>query len=493
MRCLALADAWEAAGGDTVVMTDPSVAARIEATRGHRRQFVAAPSFGEHAEAAVETARAAASTASAGDPWIVADGYHFSESFHRTVRDAGLRLVAIDDTVRLPSYAANVVLNQNPGAEGLEYVGDDDTQLLLGTRYTMLRPQVTAQAAKAAHPAVARRLVVTMGGADPQNVTTRVINAVRRVKVPGLEVTVVVGPLNAHRPDIESAARRCAIPVRIAVNPPDLPALMANADAAVSAAGSTAWELLFLGVPSVLIPIADNQRPIVDAVRAGRAAELFGEPGDVDPAALADRIERLCHDVARREDLSGRARRFIDGRGAARVVECLGQGSLAPFARLRRAEEGDVGRAWEISNDPEVRRQAFNPSAIPYEHHVQWYQARLRSPRTIMWVLDAGGDVAAQIRYDRSDDGAAVISFSVASSWRGRGLGERLLASTWRRACSLLDVDRARGVTFLANPASQRAFEAAGFADRGTETIEGRECRVFERIRVTSQTHAAAH
>ncbi len=498
MRCLALADAWEAAGGTTVVMTDASIADRITAVRGERRRFVPATPGRDDAESAEEIGRVAGSCAGGTTPWVVADGYRFSEAFHRALRHAAVRLMVVDDTVRLPHYAADVVLNQNPGAERSDYAGDDDTQFLLGGRYTMLRPQVIRRRPRAsAQPEMARRLLLTMGGADPDNVTARVMEALTKVRVPGLEATVVVGPLNRRADELADAARQSPVPMTMVVNPPDLAALMVAADVAVSASGSTAWELLFLGVPSLLIPVAENQRVVLDAVRGAAAADAIGEPGQLpgqlNVDALAAGIERLCLDANRRAALSQRARQFIDGRGAARVVECMGRGGAVPFARLRRAAESDVRAIWNISNDPDVRRQAFNPAPIPYEQHVQWFSARLASPASAMWVLDADGDVVAQIRYDRADDGTAVMSFSVAAAWRGHGLGGRLLASTWRRACGLFDVDRVRGVAFTTNTASQRAFAAAGFDDRGTSVIDGHECRVFERTRAMSETHVPAH
>jgi len=197
----------------------------------------------------------------------VLDGYHFDGVYQRQVKEAGNRLLVIDDMAHLKHYYADIVLNQNLHAEQLRYACELDTCLLLGTRYVLLRREFLAWKERQREiPEVARRVLVTLGGGDPENNTLKVIQALREVGIPGLEATVVIGASNPHASVLEQAAKQSCIPIRMVRDTKNMPEIMAWADVAVSGGGSTAWELLFMGVPSLLLVVAENQRCIAEYV-----------------------------------------------------------------------------------------------------------------------------------------------------------------------------------------------------------------------------------
>jgi spore coat polysaccharide biosynthesis predicted glycosyltransferase SpsG len=98
----------------------------------------------------------------------------------------------------------------------------------------------------------------------------------------------------------------------------NMPELMAWADVAVSAGGSTLWELAYMGLPALVLVLADNQLPASRALDAAGIAQWLRAPADL-PGALA----ALLPDQARRQAMSDAARRMVDGRGVARVLEQL--------------------------------------------------------------------------------------------------------------------------------------------------------------------------
>lgn len=164
---------------------------------------------------------------------------------------------------------------------------------------------------------------MTLGGSDLDNVTLKVLEALALVSSDRLEATVVLGGGNPHRASLEDAASRAAFPIRVIVNAPNVPGLMADADLAVSAGGSTCWELAFLGVPALLLVTAKNQQGIALGLDEAGAAESRGWAGDVTPTALAEALARLAQDAPRRAEMSRRARALVDGRGAERVLGAM--------------------------------------------------------------------------------------------------------------------------------------------------------------------------
>jgi spore coat polysaccharide biosynthesis predicted glycosyltransferase SpsG len=218
------------------------------------------------------------------------------------------------------------VLNQNISAcEELYFNRAIDTRLLLGPKFALLRREFMANRATAhAVPDKARKLLVTMGGADADNVTQKVIDALADM---GLEIRVAVGGSNPHLASLrqaKEAALRETANVNLAVDSREMPQLMAWAHFAVAAAGSTSWELAFSGLPTLFIILAGNQ--------AGNAREMerrgfglcLGEHTQFDEQRLRDSVSGLAEDRRRRTDFASRGRQMVDGRGAARIARALG-------------------------------------------------------------------------------------------------------------------------------------------------------------------------
>ena len=320
MRCLALAQAWSDAGGRAVLLSAPLPPALETRLGAEGLAVVALQAAPGSPEDAAETARQAQER---GAEWVVADGYHFEVGFGRALKEAGHKILVLDDNGGADTSDADVVLNQNVHARP-EWYGESPGRLLLGPRYVLLRREFrTWRGWQRETPEIAHKALVTLGGSDPDNVTRKVVEALSLVGPERLDATIVIGGGNPHRAALEAEASRLGVSARFVTNPPDLPALMADADLAVSAAGSTVWELAFLGVPSLLVVTAANQRGIAQGMDAGGAARSLGEAGDLTAGGLAQAVTALRLDPARRAEMSRRAREIVDGSGAARVLEAM--------------------------------------------------------------------------------------------------------------------------------------------------------------------------
>jgi len=322
MRCLGLAQAWQDEGGRVVyamAAASPGMEERLRAEEIEVRRLAVEPGSAEDALATIETAK------TEGIAWIVVDGYHFDEPFQRTVKQAEQRLLAVDDFGKLPHYWADIVLNQDPIAEESLYGNREPyTRLLLGTEYTFLRREFRARpSARRQTPPVARKLLVTMGGSDPDNVTEKVIRSLDSVAVDGLEAIVLVGPSNPHGPRLEVAARECRARIQLLRNPPNIPELMAECDMAVTAGGSTIWELAYFGMPCIVLTLAENQEPVAQLLHRRGACLGLGPDARKAAADLAATISALCHDPTARAALGAKLGAAIDGRGAERVCAAM--------------------------------------------------------------------------------------------------------------------------------------------------------------------------
>lgn len=323
MRCLAIAQEWKRRGGEVVFVTHcafESLAGRIESSIGPPVRLGShhpSPSDLENTLAIVER-----------QGWVVVlDGYHFDAAYERALRALGALVLTIDDEGERQKVEANLLLNQNIEAPNLDYRLPPGGVALLGTRYALLRREFTEPTRKERiHPETATNVLVTMGGADPDNHTLTVLRALDRVcnLVEGnIAVTVIVGAANSHKAVLEQKIRKTRCNVDLVSDVSDMPRRMADADVVVSAAGTTVWELCYLGVPSLVVVVADNQIGIARGTAAVGAVVNLGVASDLEVDSMASVISEVLTDKGRRIVLSRNAAALVDGKGAVRTVDAM--------------------------------------------------------------------------------------------------------------------------------------------------------------------------
>ena len=310
LRCLAIAEAWHDLGGRSRFVCSPDSAAWFPrlSREGCEITELDAPRTSP-ADAAATAELAAEARA------LVIDGYDFGPDFRAGVRGR-YPLVLLDDDGTLGPYAVDVVLNPSaPAAPPRGY--DGAGEVWCGPEYRLLRREFrTLGDREARGNGEPCRIGVLFGGSDPTQETERAI-ATLTDWVPEAEIEVFVGRGNPRREALTSAARSGPVTVQVDADP--IAPHLLRLDLAISAAGGTAWELAALGVPTVLIAVAANQRTTLDALVAAGAAWEW-QPHD---AEFRSRFRSLTARGDVRRSLSEAARRISDSNGAVRVAEAL--------------------------------------------------------------------------------------------------------------------------------------------------------------------------
>lgn len=297
MRCLTLADELAGRGADCVFVSAPGT-----------RELVPALPYPVLAPDRLPYGAALA----------VIDHYGLDAAYEALVRSQTRAVMAIDD---LPDrrHHCDLLLDQTHGRGPEEYAGlvPHNSIVLAGAGYALLRPQFAAarEASLQRRDGSLRRLLVTLGGTDPDNVTGRVLDAVAASGL-RLETDVVMG---AKAPHLDSVRRRAAAMAgtRVLVGVSDMAGLMAGADLAIGAAGTTTWERCCLGLASLMLVIADNQKDIARLVARSGAALI------ATPDTIAGQLRDLAADPQGLRALSAAAASVCDGRGAARIADAL--------------------------------------------------------------------------------------------------------------------------------------------------------------------------
>jgi UDP-2,4-diacetamido-2,4,6-trideoxy-beta-L-altropyranose hydrolase len=322
MRCLALAQAWQDKGGvATFAMCEGSpVIERRLAWEG-----IAVKKLGvDHGspEDAGETGKIARE---AGAEWVVLDGYHFSPEYQQIIKEAGQYLTAVGGGPKIGHCYADIVLEQNIGVEEEAFARREQyTKLLLGSRYALLRREFLQwKGWRREIPQSAGKVLVTLGGSDPDNVTLKVIQALEQLGAAALDVVVLAGGSNPNYSRLEKAVRETKMSLRLERHVEDMPELLAWADVAVAAGGITSWELTFMGLPCIMLLLAENQRQTVVELDKLGVAVGVGAEVTVTSEVLCDKISRVLADREMRREMSVRGRKLIDGMGAERVLDAM--------------------------------------------------------------------------------------------------------------------------------------------------------------------------
>jgi UDP-2,4-diacetamido-2,4,6-trideoxy-beta-L-altropyranose hydrolase len=471
MRCLALAQAWQDAGGSaTFTIADPSSQIRERLLKESLGILAISAAAGTEEDARQTTALARQHATT----WVVVDGYQFGADYQRALKLAGFKVLFLDDYGHASHYCADLVLNQNISADESAYRNrEPHTRLLLGPRYSLLRREFnTWHGWRREIVPVGYRVLVTMGGSDPDNFTGRVIDSLASIENANVEATVVVGGSSEHFESLEQRAIKVGKKIVLRRDVSNMAELMAEADIAISAAGTTCWEICLMGLPAILIDLAENQTPVARELDRRGCAIHLGSPQDVSTTMLAIEVKRLLDSKDDRQALSVRGRELVDGEGAKRVLSALRGTEL----RLRPAQESDSRLLWEWANDAEVRAASFSSTPIPWPQHVAWFAEKLEQSRCrILIAENSEGTLIGQIRFDTRADGDSEIDVSIAKAWRGRGLAVPLIVQAIRMVLSAGGFTRFHAFVKAENDASVKAFEGAGFKRLGSELVHGNE------------------
>lgn len=346
MRCLTLADALRSAGADvrfvcrllTGHMADAIAARGFDVVRlpAGSGAVDAGPPHVAWLEESPE-ADAAQCLSALGDEmpfdWLIVDHYALDAAWEGAMRSVARRVMVIDD-VADRDHDCDLLLDQNlapePRARYASRVPEAAGRLL-GPRFALLRP--TFRARRAAAPTgraagAVPHLFVFLGGADPDDVTSLVLDGLASMPRGSITADVVVGGANPHA---DAVRDRCeALPgVAFHRQIEAIDALMAQADLAVCSAGSITWERCALGLPAVTVAIAENQRMIgEESARAGTAV-FVGHVRETSGGAITAAVAGLLAAPDRLAAMRAAARDLVDGAGAQRVVQAM---TAAPLA-----------------------------------------------------------------------------------------------------------------------------------------------------------------
>lgn len=397
--------------------------------------------------------------------WLIVDHYGLDKTWVQRLRPYAKRLMVIDDLADR-EHDCDVLLDQNLGREHSDYNGLVPTycQRLIGPQYALLRPEFAelreySLQRRQANPQL-KKLLISLGGVDKDNITGQVLTALENATLPqDIEITVVMGATAPHLDDVQAKAEQLPWQTEVVVNVADMAQRMADADLAIGAAGSTSWERCCLGLPTVMLVLADNQREIAQFLQKTGCAKVVT-------------VNEVCHAIQCLDsgtilDMAQKATTLVNANGATVVQQHLI--AHCDTTTLRPIEEKDLEQVLALRNLPEVRYFMFNPKQIDLSSHKQWYVNSKEHAQKSTYVYETeAGSIIGSVNLNFSKNGKKVEWGFYASPNAPKGTGTRMLNEILR----ILHIDykativNAKAIDF--NEISKKLHLKLGFDYIGT-------------------------
>ncbi|MBN1280622.1 MAG: UDP-2,4-diacetamido-2,4,6-trideoxy-beta-L-altropyranose hydrolase [Candidatus Thermoplasmatota archaeon] len=317
MRCLALSEELKNRGHYCLFFTktnNPEVINRIKAYHHDSSLIPAFVSIQQDRDMLISYAQ------DQKIDWVVTDHYGIDASYIQVIKQRGFYVLSIDDTAQI-HYYSDIIVNQNICAEKLEFSTEPYTIPLLGPSYVMLRDELLVREKKKYHTKV-KKLLLLLGGSDSQNYILTILQSIANV-IQNIELLVVIGPFNPHKAILQAYAEETDLPINCLYSPKNMAEYYLQADLAISAGGSSCYELAYFGIPSLIITVANNQRGVAYGFHTNRIGLYLGEQAEIKPEHLRDKVKELVEDKSLRDRMRQNGMNLVDGKGKAHIVDSM--------------------------------------------------------------------------------------------------------------------------------------------------------------------------
>lgn len=418
---------------------------------------------------------------------IIVDHYALNADWQLCIQQAlHCKIMVIDDLAR--EHHADLILDQTLLRRADEYQSQskpefqsqlqaqenhDESTILTGCKFALLNPQFSYYRADAlANDVLSSRpkLLLSMGGIDQPNATLLVLKALAELpKLSRPLVTVLLGLRAPHYLEVKAFCLQHSDWIKHIDFVDNMAALMLQHQVAIGAPGTTSWERACLGLPSIIIPLAENQQTISRNLVAVDAAYKI-ERDDITDHLLS------CYQKLLKNwpQLRANNLKLCDGLGLKRVLTAIGHLTGGSHLHLHSATEGDIKLVFDWQCQPSTRKYALNQQVPTWAEHDKWMRCKLLQQQDYFYMItiadntcaDASTDVGV-VRLDKIAAAEYLLSIFIAPDYYNQGIAKRALASLDKLYPSIT----IRAQVLTANLASQRLFTQAGYQRITAETF----------------------
>jgi len=419
-RCMNLAEELRMRGSDVTFVCRDIDSAGTSSLEEKLFRTVLLPRSTDVILQSVDASEFITSLAGARPDWVVVDSYSLGSEWETAVRPFVEKIAVIEDLAGR-HHDCDLLIDQNYSDRTVETFKQqvpEKCKFLIGPKYAMLNSIFAKIREVSAAPRNdLKRVFVFCGGSDPKNLTKTVLEALSGDEFSDLAVDVVIGAQNQNFKS--GSTNQYDTNIQFHESGDDFAKIMSNSDLAIGAGGTTTWERMCLGVPSVVVSIAENQVPTCEKLGREGFVRYLGPQSEVTNESVASEVREFLKTPSALRASSVKSQIVVDGKGCKRVAEAMCPTSEDEL-KVRLATKPDCRDYFNWANDPQVRENSLDSADIEWTRHQKWFTEKINSESTEMCVLEASGLPVGQIRFEIVDK-TAEINYSLDELVRGRG------------------------------------------------------------------------
>ena len=252
--------------------------------------------------------------------WLIVDHYSLDARWEKLMRTFCRKIMVIDDLANR-DHDCDLLLDQTYKRLRKDYQSrvPDSCIILTGVRYVLLRPEfarLREYSLQRRKKAALKHLLISMGGIDKENITCKILQTLKQCNLPvNCRISIVTGISTSWFEEIKVKAKELPWPTEIMTNVTDMARLMAESDLAIGAAGGSSWERCCLGVPTIMLVLAENQQTIAATLAQEKAVMLLNRIGQLK--------NTIDFSVTMLREISHAAGTITDGTGTKRVADAI--------------------------------------------------------------------------------------------------------------------------------------------------------------------------
>ncbi len=407
---------------------------------------------------------------------VVLDGYQFSGTYLKLVKEKGCRIVCIDD-LGGEFLRADVVINHSPGALKQSYRTGPFTRVLTGPQYALLRKEFLSAAGGARDIDEVCAAFICFGGSDPNNLTVRALDAMLEIEEVQ-DIHIVIGSAYhfAHqlKDKIASVSSKKNVTLYHDIAAKELLDVMLASQLAVVPASSVCMEVICVGMGLILGTYVDNQKTMLAGCTDLDCCYSVGNYNEMSTAELTTHIRNYILS-GKWKDHTANQKKIITGDSNTRLLRYLKELVIEDQIVIRIARVEDMITYFNWANDPEVRKNSVQTAEIALDDHKQWFYNKISSLDSELYYFELDNLPMGQVRFDLAGN-VFRIGFSIDKNFRKRGLGKIILQKAMKTL--LFEYNKPLSLEAIVKPendSSVKIFQGLDFDRAESVALDGKK------------------
>lgn len=392
--------------------------------------------------------------------WLIIDHYSINKEWEKIVKKEVKNILVIDDLADR-DHLCDVLLdsNINPSAH-LIYKKrvNKSADLLLGSKYALLNSNFSIVRSCLRKRSFKKpNILIFFGGIDINDHTIHAVEALSMLQKNITSVDVVVGGAYANKKALKSLCKKHGFKLHIQTK--KMHELMANADMSIGSGGSATWERCCVGLPSLVIAAAENQKDII--YHASRKGLIYA-PSSKESISifLKKHLASFITNEPLLQFMSNNCLEAVDGKGSDRVANLL----IGKSLKVRKVDSKDTKNIFNWRNDPLIRNMSRNKKVIKLSDHTAWINQIISSDKDAFLIIENHKEPIGVVRYKMNKLNSAEISIYLVPKKIGTGMGKIVLlkADEWLKS-NYPSIKQINANVLSNNIKSMHLFESANY------------------------------